>query len=350
MKKNFLKFSLIITLSLLAVSLRAEDWVKVQNLSGEWKFNIGDDPEWIKPGFKDSKWEKVNVPSSWENQGFHGYNGYGWYRKTFVINSDLKNSPLEINLGYIDDVDEVFFNGKLIGFSGSFPPNYSTAYYAHRKYPIPNSIINFNGENTIAVRIYDAELEGGITSGDIGIFAKMKGLIPDLDLSGLWKFKIYDDLNWKEANYNDSDWDQILVPGYWETSGYRDYDGHAWYRKEFELPNNLKNEKLVLLLGRIDDIDEVYLNGNLIGSTGKMDSNPGNIGFYNEYIQFRGYFIPENLINKKGKNIIAVRVYDGYKDGGIYDGPIGLITQNNYSEFWKNNRSKKKSIFDLIFN
>ncbi len=332
-----------------AFTLKAEDWVRVKKLSGTWKFSIGDQREWKNAKFDDSNWEDVKVPSTWENQGFHGYNGYAWYRKSFEVDPEFKGNSLELSLGYIDDVDEVYLNGNLIGFSGSFPPEFSTAYNANRKYPIPLSYLKFGGSNVISVRIYDSELEGGIVSGDIGIYAKMNGLIPDLDLSGLWNFNIHDDLSWKEQDFDDSNWNEIIVPGYWETSGFRDYDGFAWYRKEFELPAKLVNEKLVLLLGKIDDVDEVYINGELIGGTGNLDANPENMRIYNEYTQLRGYYIPEDKINKTGKNIIAVRVYDGYKDGGIYSGPIGLITQKNYSDFWKSNRKKSKNIFEWLF-
>ncbi|MEJ2495328.1 MAG: hypothetical protein P8Y79_13480 [Ignavibacteriaceae bacterium] len=38
------------------------------------------------------------------------------------------------------------------------------------------------------------------------------------------------------------------------------------------------------------------------------------------------------------ENVISVRVYDGMVDGGIYDGPIGLITQEEYTAYWKNRK------------
>ncbi len=46
--------------------------------------------------FDDSKWDKITVPSSWENQGFRGYNGYAWYRVSFEGSTALvlkKTSP-----------------------------------------------------------------------------------------------------------------------------------------------------------------------------------------------------------------------------------------------------------------
>src|SRR5664279_27804 len=64
----------------------AEDnLVLLKNLTGRWQFSIGINDEWISPKFDDSKWESIHVPSPWEDQGFNGYNGYGFYRKNIEI-------------------------------------------------------------------------------------------------------------------------------------------------------------------------------------------------------------------------------------------------------------------------
>ena len=57
-------------------------------------------------------------------------------------------------------------------------------------------------------------------------------------------------------------------------------------------------------------------------------------------MKFRAYYIPDGILMPGEENTISVRVYDGMVDGGIYDGPIGLITQDEYSEYWKNRRSE----------
>ena len=351
MKPNLKILSVILTLIyLISINSFADDKVKIINLEGKWRFSIGDNPDWAKPGYNDSQWEKIWVPSSWENEGFNGYNGYAWYRFKFNLPREYDGRTLYLSLGRIDDVDETYINGKLIGRSGSFPPDYQSTYYAWRNYPIPSEILNRNGDNVIAIRVYDSELEGGIVEGDIGIFVVRNSLVPDLSLEGEWKFKTKDNSEYKNADFNDTDWDNIIVPGYWESQGYKDYDGVAWYRKEFNVPRKLVGQKLVMLLGKIDDYDEVYLNGKLIGSTGNMKKISSNFDHGNEYSQFRGYYLQDDQLLHEGENVVAVRVYDGYNVGGIYEGPIGLITQNKYIRYWKNYKNKdKKNIWDYFF-
>lgn len=310
------------------------------NLEGNWRFSIGDDTTWASPDFDDSYWEKIKVPATWEDQGFHGYNGYAWYRKSFTIPKGFQGSNFILSAGFIDDVDQTFINGKVVGMSGGFPPWYMTAYDAYREYYVPRGILK-DGKNIIAIRVYDAELEGGIKGGAIGLSPVtsdnrfVSNLDLEISLSGMWKFKTGDNLQWKETELDDMSWREIFVPAFWEAQGYRNYDGFAWYRKSVTLPEKLAGEQMVLILGKIDDIDQTFVNGQLVGSIGDwtFDTWPKYFNQNNEWETVRGYYIPENLL-KPGENTIAVRVFDGYIDGGIYQGPIGLITQDKYVKFW----------------
>jgi sialate O-acetylesterase len=310
-----------------------ERFEQIIDLEGKWKFNIGDKENWKRIDFNDNNWEVIDVPSSWEDEGFHGYDGYAWYRKTFTLDKADFKRQMYLIFGSIDDVDETYLNGKLIGFNGSFPPEYETAYNVPRKYPIPDSLLNGEGNNTLAVRVYDDRLSGGIMYGDVGIYAYKEGeLIPDLSLEGLWKFRTGDSLAWNANNINTKEWSDVLVPAYWEDQRFPNYNGFAWYRKQFDLPDNLQNERLVLLMGKIDDMDEVYINGGLVGSSGNL-KNAGSEFENNSYWdKFRYYYITNTELLKVKNNSIAVRVYDGFKDGGIYEGPIGLITQKRFRE------------------
>ncbi len=324
-------------------------------LNGTWRFSIGDDMERAAPKFDDSQWDFINAPSAWEEQGYYGYDGYAWYRKEVYFQKAWRSVKLQLHMGFIDDVDEVYFNGHLIGKSGSFPPKYKTAYTVYRTYTIPSNYIVYGGNNVIAVRVFDAELSGGILRGDLGIYLAGYQAIPDLDLSGQWRFFLGDNPEWKEPSWDDKRWAFISVPSFWEKQGYDGYDGVAWYRKKFKLPENLANKTLVLMLGKIDDIDEVYLNGQLIGSTGHIKQNPKESELGEYYQKFRGYYIPKGLLKTKGENTLVVRVYDGFVDGGIYEGPVGIITSARYVEFWKSQpkpaqQNQNSGFWDWLFN
>ncbi len=295
------------------------------DLSGRWKFAIGDQRGWADKNLDDSNWELITVPSPWENQGFHGYDGFAWYRTSFDGNKLPKNGVLYLNLGYIDDADEVYFNGELIGFSGGMPPNFRTAFNAERNYIIPAHLINFDGKNTIAIRVFDTVHAGGIVDGKIGVFRLSTGSPILIDLQGIWEFSI--SRNGAKPSKEEY-WDKIIVPSYWEKQGYRKYDGYGWYRKEFTITSEMYEEELVLMLGKIDDFDEVYINGKLAGRT----RDDKVVGHSNSYKKFRAYFIPPVLLKKGEANLIEVLVEDIGIDGGIYEGPIGITTKSLFLE------------------
>jgi len=314
----------------------------IQSLKGGWTFSIGMNNDWISPKFNDSGWETIKVPSNWEDQGFNGYNGYAFYRKKISISSSLKGRMLYLNMGYIDDVDEVYMNGRKIGSRGGFPPKYITAYNAERIYYIPEEYINFDGMNVIAVKVYDSYEAGGIVGGEIGIYGGKASVSFDVNLQSLWKFKPGDDLRRKDADFDDSLWDDVLVPARWEDQGYRDYNGYGWYRKTFTYTGGNEEDKMVIIIGKIDDIDQVYINGTLVGSTGTFPTKSSRAVISGqEYNAFRGYYLPAGLLKKGQKYVIAVRVLDTGGEGGIYEGPVGIISQSKYIDYWRKNKTNR---------
>ena len=325
----------IFCFSVISQSVKAqEDKSFLVRLDGKWKFSINDSAKWAKTDFDDGSWESIKVPSAWEDQGFYGYDGYAWYRTSFSYTKDMRNKDLYLNLGYIDDVDQVFLNGKLIGFSGSFPPQFCTAFEARRKYPIPEEYLNVQGKNVIAVRVYNHQMAGGILSGDIGISSS--NVKPDLSIFGLWLFKTGDNKVWKGLDFKDKLWKKIVVPGNWENQGYIDYDGFAWYRKHFLLPDELVNQKLVLVVGKINNIEEVYINGVLIGSSGQMpEPNEKPKIEEQQDKKCHSYPVPENLIKPNKDNVIAIRVFNPQHRGGIVEGPVGFMKLGNFNRYFK---------------
>ena len=142
--------------------------VSAQNLAApNWKFHTGDDPAWADPKFDDSGWGEIATGTVWEKQGYDKYDGYAWYRASAVIRSTLKKKALKqggfvLNLGKADDADITYFNGEVIGKTGTFPPNYTGAYDVERAYTVPVSKVSWDKPNMIAVRVFDNAGDGGL--------------------------------------------------------------------------------------------------------------------------------------------------------------------------------------------
>ncbi len=327
----------------------AQEWREAVSLAGNWKFEIGDNPQYRERDCEDSNWEQIHVPGAWENQGFPGYDGYAWYRKDFRTPPQAGEYLLYLHLGNIDDADETYVNGKLVGYQGRFPPFYETAYNYARTYLIPPDFLDPSGENVIAIRVYDDELAGGLIYGEFGIFYKPDQMQVTLPLSGPWKLRLEDQRRFAQPDWDDAGWQQVAVPSYWDSYGHKDYDGIGWYRTKFRLPKDLVNEKLILFLGRIDDVDQVYVNGKFLGKTGPWPVRDNVRGFYDDYyLQVRAYYFPKDLLWPDRENVIAVRVFDSILHGGIWDGPVGLATRRQYMKWRDRNASPQDLLWRLF--
>lgn len=109
----------------------------------------------------------------------------------------------------------------------------------------------------------------------------------------------------------DSSWKKLNIPGYWEHAGLPDFDGIVWLQKEIELPDSFQGKNLSLKFAAIDDDDETYFNGTLVGKVSGA-SVP------------RNYSVPADIV-KKGKNVITIKVLDYGGLGGINSGNAELI-------------------------
>lgn len=159
------------------------------DLAGTWRFTVGDDPSWAEPEYDDSGWEEVHAPASFGEIG-HGDHSrdYAWYRRTVDLPEDAAGTPLLLALGPVDDVDETYLNGTLIGATGSFPPAYDSVWEYPRIYPIPPEAVRWGGTNTIAIRIYNGgpagwDGGGGLFLGPLGLNSRAHQRVADLGIA-----------------------------------------------------------------------------------------------------------------------------------------------------------------------
>ena len=85
-------------------------------------------------------------------------------------------------------------------------------------------------------------------------------------------------------------------------------------------PATLEGHDLIIDLGPVDDVDFTYLNGRVIGGTGRL---PGQGGLWlSAWNQPRRYRVPSDLVRWGEKNAVAVKVYDEGGLGGIQRQPV----------------------------
>jgi len=156
--------------------------------------------------------------------------------------------------------------------------------------------------------------------------AKASTAEPRLDLSQGWRFSPGDDPARSATAFDDSSWKPIAVGIPWEKAGYPGLDGFGWYRLRVTIPAKWKaspairdSSLLVLELGPVDDADETWFNGTKVGATGRMPPD-----YETAWDQPRAYRVPASIVKWGAENVIAVRVYDGQNEGGIYPGPVAL--------------------------
>jgi len=307
----------------------------IVDLKGKWNFKRGNKAN-LSGDISLSDWAKVEVPSTWEKEGFKGYDGYAWYRVEFEPSPQLRfawqRSKIALLIGGIDDFDSTYINGKLVGNFYSRINRWFSYWDKRRFYIIPNSLINFNGKNVIAIRVFDKGGNGGIWKGPVKIgpveelnfrplYVKPNGYML-YSLEAKWLCNLGDDIMWKDIDFNDRNWKKIFVPGEIEKGFSKDYDGFFWYRFHIRIPGDLKDKKKFLYIGAIDDADEVYLNGELLGKTGLFPPD-----FKTAYNKERKYLLKEDKIQYNNDNVIAIRGFDIIKEGGITKGPISIIEE-----------------------
>ena len=132
-------------------------------------------------------------------------------------------------------------------------------------------------------------------------------------IAGPWRFRTGDDARYGAREYDEEAWETIPVPERWERAGHPGYDGFAWYRCRFSLPVAAAGRTAYLELGKIDDVDETFVNGVEVGQTGAFPP-----GYRSERQAFRRYRVPADALNWGGDNVLAVRVYDGGGGGGLW--------------------------------
>ena len=155
-------------------------------------------------------------------------------------------------------------------------------------------------------------------------------------LNGIWKFNHVDQpeqrpTNFYQANFDDSKWNEIKVPGNWEVNGFGipiytniiypfpkkpPFIDHAFnpvgtYRKDFTVPESWDGKETYIHFGSVTGAMYLYINGQEVGLS-KASKTP---------IEFN---ITKYL--KKGKNEIAAQVFRWHDGSYLEDQDFWRLT------------------------
>jgi sigma-B regulation protein RsbU (phosphoserine phosphatase) len=91
-------------------------------------------------------------------------------------------------------------------------------------------------------------------------------------LDAPWRLYFGDDPAFAQPGFDDSDWMLHRIDKDWASEGRRGYAGYAWYRMRVVLPN--ASEPLALAIYPPGSAVEVYIDGTLAGTIGRMHPQP----------------------------------------------------------------------------
>jgi len=145
-----------------------------------------------------------------------------------------------------------------------------------------------------------------------------KGVVP---IDGSWQFHPGDDPRWAAPDFNDSSWESIETDDPWGAQQHPSYVGFAWYRRHVEiLPTAGATQDYRILIPHAEDAYEVYWNGVLAGSYGKLPPHPS---------WYYGQFPRSFPLRGSAYGTLAIRVwkapleaFSAAEAGGLYSPPL----------------------------
>jgi len=169
--------------------------------------NRGESEGWASAERDAAAWKAVDLPNPWQAFG-HSYSGVFWFKKTIPIPPSWEGKELDLHLGAIDKHDATYFNGELIGSTGT---GFEEEHWNRpRKYRVPGKAVH-SGQATIAVRVYSFVYQGGMVGPADAMKIALRGSPNDeIPLAGEWHCRVEHNLGivtppsppWGDGNPN----------------------------------------------------------------------------------------------------------------------------------------------------
>ena len=165
-----------------------------------------------------------------------------------------------------------------------------------------------------------AEGEGTVWIDDFQIAGRLESDPPYrleqiARLAGKWKFTTDPERKGLAARYyapdfDDSKWGELAVDTWWETLGFKGYDGLGWYRTSFTVPASAGGQPVYLRFDGVDEMCGIWVDGRFVIA---------HWGWDHPFLARIDPFVERG---RSGK--LTVLVEDNAGGGGIYKVPALL--------------------------
>ena len=119
---------------------------------------------------------------------------------------------------------------------------------------------------------------------------KIDSISSEIPLNKFWKYQAGDDSLWAAFDYNDSEWDSLQPNIDVSKISEERFNGQGWFRLHLQIDSSLRNKIIALTINQ-QGASEIYLNGKLLESFGKVKTTDQEEKVYNpKYLPFLTQF------------------------------------------------------------
>ncbi len=260
---------------------------------------------------------------------------FGWYAREFDVPEQFAGMDVLADLGVIDDSDETFVNGQLVGKSGKVPDGY--AWQEDRLYRIPSAALT-PFFNYMAVHVWSLWGLGGIVGPPV-----LKAALAPKDAQ--WDIAFINDAESPKGGLNAAatlegamsllpaneklTWQKASMP--WNGFAQWKADAHyAVFRLEFDLKDGDGSprrfpEEVVIDMGAVFDVAAFYLNGRRVGLLGRFPEGAAHA--FTEAAQRARFIARPDDWSQDGHNSLVAIVHRERGIGGLPGAP-GILLES----------------------
>jgi sialate O-acetylesterase len=147
--------------------------------------NEGESLGFAKAGIPQDGWQKIELPSHWEDAGLDG-DGSVWFRKDVQLPAAWVGKDLRLSLGVLNDCDTTYVAGEKVGQSCRQTP---TTHGKSRTFEIPAKLAK-PGRLLVAVRVFDERGRGGFSSEPESLYLQLATGGGKISLAGRWNYRV----------------------------------------------------------------------------------------------------------------------------------------------------------------